>query len=308
MADPEFVERQASPLRLGGLTVRQLARRVWQEIREDDVFGRSAQLAYYFFFAIFPLFIFLTALLGLLAGPGSAIRGQLVDWVTRAMPPSASGLVQQTVHHTLDSSGRGKLGIGIFFALLSASAGMGALMGTLNVVFGARERRSFFRRKATAMALTIATGLLICLAIGLILVGGHLANALFGGALRWVWQMAQYPAAILFLLVSYSLIYYLAPNVARPRWHWLTPGAAVGVFLWLAASFGLRVYLQFSNKYTATYGTLGAVMILLLWFYVSGIAVLIGGEVNSVIERATTGQPKPKAVMAEAVRRDRPAA
>jgi membrane protein len=275
---------------------------------DDDVFGRSAQLAYYFFFALFPLFLFLTAMLGLFAGPGSAVRDQLLNYVTRAMPQSASGIVQETVQHTLDASGGGKLSLGILLALFSASAGMTALMNTLNVVFGVAERRSFIRQKGTAVLLTVATGLLMCVAIALILIGGKVANAMFGGALASVWQIAQYAVAIFFLLVSFSLIYYYAPNVDHPRWHWVTPGSVVGVVLWLLASIGLSVYLQFFNSYSATYGMLGAVMILLLWFYVSGMAILIGGEVNSVIEHATAGQPKPKVGTSEAVRRDRPAA
>lgn len=306
MANDRFAER--SPSRFGGLSARELSRRVGREATEDEVFGRSAQLAYYFFFALFPLFIFLTALLGLFAGPGSAVRSQLLNYLTRSMPQSASGIVQQTVQHTLDASGGGKLSFGILLALFSASAGMTALMDTLNVVFGVRERRSFIRQKATAVLLTVATGLLMCVAIALILIGGKVANGLLGGALASVWQIAQYPVAVFFLLVSFSLIYYYAPNVNHPRWQWVTPGSVVGVVLWLVASLALSVYLHFFNSYSATYGMLGAVMILLLWFYVSGVAVLIGGEVNSVIERTATGRTQAKVGRADAAQRERPAA
>jgi membrane protein len=98
--------------------------------------------------------------------------------------------------------------------------------------------------------------------------------------------------AILFLFFCYSVVYYFAPNVEHPEWHWVTPGAVVGVSLWILVTVSLRVYLQFSNTYTATYGALGAVMILLLWFYVTGLAMLIGGEINAVIERAGTGKTR----------------
>jgi membrane protein len=114
--------------------------------------------------------------------------------------------------------------------------------------------------------------------------------------------------AIFFLLLSYSLIYYAAPNVDHPRWQWVTPGSVAGVFLWLAASFALREYLQYFNTYSATYGALGAVMILLLWFYVSGMSVLIGGEANSVIERAGMGGTEPRVGGRDAVEGERPAA
>jgi membrane protein len=304
MADERFGNRESSPWKLGGLSSKQVAQQAWRETSADDVFARSAQLAYYFFFALFPLVLFLMTLLGLFAGPGSAVRGQLVNYLTRAMPQSASGIVQQTVQHTLDASGGGKLSFGILLALFSASAGMTALMDTLNVVFGVREGRSFLRQKATAVLLTIATGLLMCIAIALIVAGGKIANAVFGGALALVWQIAQYPVAIFFLLLSFSLIYYYAPNIDHPRWHWVTPGSAVGVALWVIASVGLSIYLHFFNSYSATYGMLGAVMILLLWFYVTGTAVLMGGEVNSLVEYAASGRVKPKVGGAGALDRD----
>src|SRR5207248_3340301 len=154
-----------------------------------------------------------------------------------------------------------------------ASSGTAAMMDTLNVVFGVKEGRSAIKQRAIALGLTIAVGILICLAIGLIVVGDSLAKVVAGGALKSVWQVLQYPVAIFFLLFSYSLIYYYAPNVEHPEWHWVTPGAVVGVFLWIAVSFGLRIYLHFFNSYSATYGSLGAVMILLLWFYVTGLAI-----------------------------------
>jgi membrane protein len=281
-----------SPWKLGGLTTGQLAVNAWQGINDDDVLGRAGQLAYFFFFAVFPLGIFLTAMLGVFVGPGSPTAQNIAQYITRAMPGSAAGLVNQTLHQALAASGGGKLTFGIIVALLSASSGMAAMMDVLNSVFGVKEGRSLIKQRAIALALTIAVGILICVAIGLIVVGGNLAHAVAGGALYWVWQIAQYPVAILFLLFSYSLIYYYAPNVDHPQWHWVTPGAVVGVVLWVVVSFALRVYLHFFNSYSASYGTLGAVMILLLWFYVTGLAFLIGGEINAIIERAGTGQTR----------------
>ena len=96
----------------------------------------------------------------------------------------------------------------------------------------------------------------------------------------------QWPAAILFTVAQYSLIYYLGPNLKERRWHWITPGSAFGVLLWMAASAGFRVYLHYFDSYTATYGSLGALTIVLVWLYVTGFAFLVGGEVNAAIERA----------------------
>ncbi|MGI9101323.1 MAG: YihY/virulence factor BrkB family protein [Terriglobales bacterium] len=281
-----------SPWKLGGLRFKDLALKTWQGINDDDVLGRAGQLAYFFFFAVFPMAMFLTAMLGIVAGPGSPLANSLADYITRAMPSSASDVVHQTMHSTMSSSGGGKLTFGIVVALLSASSGMLAMMAVLNAVFGVKEGRSFLKQRGIALGLTIGTGILICVAIGLIVVGGKVADVVAGGALASAWKIAQYPIAIFFLLLSYSVIYYYAPNVEHPEWHWVTPGAVVGVILWAIASAGLRVYLHFFNSYSATYGALGGVMILLLWFYVTGVAFLIGGEINAVIERAGTGQTK----------------
>ena len=285
-------QRQPEPWKLGGMTVRELGLKTWRAINDDDVLGRAGQLAYFFFFAVFPLGIFLTALLGVVAGPGSTMAHNFADYITRAMPGSAAGLVHQTLQTALAASGGGKMTFGVAVALFSASSGTSAMMDTLNVVFGVKEGRSTIKQRATALGLTIAVGILICAAIGLIVVGDHLAKVVAGGDLKIVWQILQYPVAVFFLLLSYSMIYYFAPNVEHPEWHWVTPGAVVGVCLWIVVSFALRVYLHFFNSYSATYGSLGAMMILLLWFYVTGLAILIGGEINAAIERAGTGQTK----------------
>jgi membrane protein len=287
--DPAF---KNSPSKLGGLTIQQLALRTWQGINDDDVLGRGGQLAYFFFFAIFPLGVFLTALLGVVVGRGSPVVQSLAANVTRAMPASAAELVHQTLETALKASGSGKMTFGILAALLSASSGMGAIMDTLNVVFGVKEGRPLIKQRSLALGLTIGVGALICIAIIFVVFGGKLANTLAGGSFYWVWEIVQYAAAIFFLLFSYSLIYYFAPNVEHPQWHWVTPGAIIGVILWIIVSFGLRLYLHFFNSYSATYGALGAVMVLLLWFYVTGLALLIGGEINAVIERAGAGRVK----------------
>lgn len=289
---PETAHASQSPWNLGGLTKKQLAWKLWQGANDDDVLGRAGQLAYFFFFAVFPLAIFLTALLGVFVGPNSSMAQNLSQYITRAMPSSAADLANKTIQQSLASSGGGKLTFGIVIALLSASSGMAAMMDTLNTVFGVKEGRSIIKQRAIALWLTIAVGILICVAIALIVVGGNIAHAVAGGAFYWLWQIVQYPVAIFFLLLSYSMVYYFAPNVEHPQWHWVTPGAVVGVSLWIIVSFGLRVYLHYFNSYTATYGALGAVMILLLWFYVTGLAFLMGGEINAVIERAGTGRTK----------------
>jgi membrane protein len=289
-----------SPWNLGGLTLKQLSLRVWQSINDDDVFGRAGQMAYGFLFAVFPLLMFLLAILGMVAGPHSAIQQHFVAELTDAMPPTAAQMVQHVVTETTHASGSGKLSFGLILTLLAASAAMTNIMDTMNAAYNVREGRSFVRFRAIALGLTVAIGILMVLAMTIVLYGNNIANSVgnlvgLGYVTTWIWKIAQWPVAVFFLLLSFALMYYFSPDVEFPVWHWISPGAVVGVFLWAVVSFGLRVYLHFFNSYSKTYGSLGAVMILLLWFYVTGIAILAGGEVNAEIENAAAKRGLPEA-------------
>lgn len=289
-----------SPWKLGGLSPKQLLLRVWNGMSEDDVTGRAAQLAYSFFFAVFPLLIVLFAILGMMAGAGTHIREALIAHLSSAMPSSAGDLVRHSIEEMSKASGSGKLSFGIVVALISASAGMTALMDTLNAAYNVRDTRSFLKQQWQALWLTAVIGVLVLVAMTVILYGNTIADSVTGlvgmsSAGNVMWKIVQWPIAIFFLLLSYSLIYYFGPDVEFPKWHWVTPGSGVGVFLWLAASFALRVYLHYFNSYSKTYGSIGAVMILLLWFYVTGLAILIGGEFNVEIENAAAKRGAPSA-------------
>lgn len=298
-----------SPFKLAGMSVKELGQRVGNEFVDDNVLDYSAMLAYYFFFALFPMVMFLIALIGLVGG--QSVGNTLVDQLTRMMPGNASGLVHETVKHTIQASGGGKMTLGVVIGLWSAASGMSGVITALNNVFEVKETRSFIKTKSIALGLTVGNGLLIVIATLLLLYGGNIADHLFGGTIAMAWKIVQYPIAIAFLLLSYSTVYYFAPNIDHPHWEWVTPGSAIGVTLWLIVSFALRVYLHFSNSYNATYGALGTVMILMLWFYVTALALLTGGEVNSEIEKAAGAKQKgsPERNAAERqVNAERPAA
>lgn len=292
--------KRPSPWNLGGLTIRQLSLRVWHGINDDDVFGRAGQIAYGFLFAVFPLFIFLLAILGLVAGPHSSIQQHLVMESTDAMPPAAAQVVQHVLQETTRASGSGKLSFGLILTLLAATSAMTNVMDTMNSAYNVREARSFLRFRTIAVGLTVAIGILIIIALTIVLYGNGIANSVgsfvgLSGVATWTWKIVQWPVAVFFLLLSFALIYYFGPDVEFPVWHWISPGSVAGVFLWAVVSFGLRIYLHFFNSYSKTYGSLGAVMILLLWFYVTGVAILIGGEVNAEIENAAAKHGAPEA-------------
>lgn len=293
-------QQLASIWALGGLTWKQLARNVWKEMNDDNVFGRASELAYNFLLSIFPLFLFLLALFGIFASHGTQLRANLFFYLSQALPPAAFQIISQTIEEVTKNTGGGKLTFGLALALWSASGGMTTMISVLNEAYGVRESRSWLRVHLVAVGLTAAISVLVVSALLLILLGGWLApliGAKLGmGALFVVgWKIVQYLSALAFILVSFAVIYYFAPDLREQHWYWITPGSLVGVALWITASFGFRLYLHFFNTYSKTYGSIGAVIILLLWFYITGLAFLIGGEANSEIEHAAAERGHPEA-------------
>jgi membrane protein len=271
---------------LSGLTFRELLKRVWSQINKDDVFGRAAQLSYYFLLALFPLLLFLMTLLGYLAETGSEIRSSLLHYLGKVMPYSALDLVHKTIDEISQEKGGGKLSFGLLAALWAASNGMTAITSTLNVAYDVEETRSWWKVRLIAIGLTVMFAIMVVLALAAVLLGDRLANFLTSiiGVGNSFWKFLQWPIVFVFLLLTFSLIYYFAPNRPRSKWYWITPGSVIAIVLWLLVSFAFRVYLHFFNSYSVTYGSLGALIILMLWFYFTGVAILIGGEVNAELE------------------------
>ena len=278
----------------------ELAKRVGKESSDDRVFGRAAELSYYFLLALFPLLIFLTSVMGIVIGQGTETRQQLFGYLARIMPPSAFQLIEATMIEVTTGSGGGKISFGLLAALWAASNGMTAITESLNVAYDVEETRPWWKTRLVAITLTIALSVLIISALLLVVAGGHIAEGLagylgYGSAFATAWKIIQWPVVLAFMTLAFALIYYFAPDLRHQAWSWLTPGAAIGVALWLLVSLGFRVYLQFFDSYNKTYGSLGAVIILMLWLYFTGCAVLIGGEINSEIENAAAEQGAPDA-------------
>jgi membrane protein len=263
-------------------------KRVAQRISDDDIFGRAAQLSYYFLLALFPLLLVLINVLGYMAQEGTAFREQLLMYLAAVMPRSAIALVRTTLTEISEASGTGKVSFGLLAALWAASNGMGAISDTLNTAYNVKERRPWWKVRIISVCLTIALAILILAALAIVLNGGTIGEALaarygFGDVFTIVWKIVQWPIALVFVLTTFNLIYNFAPDLPQGTRSWITPGAFVGVGLWLIVSFGFRAYLSFFDSYSVTYGSLGAVIVLMLWFYLTGVAILIGGEVNSEV-------------------------
>jgi membrane protein len=266
-------------------TLKARLKRVGRRIQEDNVFGSAAQLSYYFLLALFPLLLFLVSLLGYFAQAGSDLRNELLNYLAAVMPQAAVTLVHTTLDEISQSAGSGKLSFGLLAALWAASNGMGAISDTLNTAYNVRETRSWWKVRLISVLLTMTLSVLIVTALAIILYGGAIGEGLtsrfgFSNVFTTTWKILQWPIALIFVLATFNVIYNFAPNLHHGQRRFFTPGAFVGVALWLIVSFGFRIYLHYFNSYSVTYGSLGALIILMLWFYFTGVAILIGGEIN----------------------------
>jgi membrane protein len=274
----------------------------WKEIMEGDVSSQASGLAFNFILAFFPLLMFFVSLFGLFAARGGELKANLFLYLSKVLPGPAFHLVNKTIDEIARNTSGGKIAFGIISALWFASGGMSSIISALNSSYGVSERRSWIRVRFLALVLTIAISILTISALILVLVGDVIAN--FVGAhvhfplLITAWDLFQYSVALLFVVISFSLIYFYGPDLKEQHWYWITPGSLLGVILWLMASLGFRAYLHYFNTYGRTYGSLGAVILLLVWLYVAGFAFLLGGKINAEIEHAAAqnGHPEAKAL------------
>jgi membrane protein len=267
-----------------------LTRNVAGQIRANNFLGRASELAFDFLFALFPLILFMVTLFGLFASRRAELLDDFLSYFADFLPPLAFQLLRKTtIELAADASG-GMLTFAIVTALWFASGGVNSMISAMNLTYRVQETRSWLKVRLIAVGLTLSIAILLLAAMFAVLVGSHFVDWA-GMKLRLqpfvvaVWKILQWPAAIFFVLVSYSLINFFGPNLRERRWFWITPGSAFGTFVWLGGSVGFRAYLHYFDSYSALYGSLGAAMILLAWLYVTGLAFLIGSEINSEIER-----------------------
>jgi membrane protein len=254
---------------------------------DDDVLGNAAQVAFYFTFALFPLLLFLMSLFGIILSDKEDLQQELFTLLGQVMPASAFDLVRTTLNEVTASSGGGKLTIGILITLWSASAGVDTIRNALNGVYNLEERRSWIKARGTSLLLTLALGVLILIALALVVYGSQLIAMVLPIEIPLILEILEYLLLLAVLLLAFALLYNFAPNHDPFDWKWITPGAVIGVVLWILFSVGFRVYLSYFNTYAATYGSLGAVIILLLWLYLTALVILIGGAVNAIFDESS---------------------
>lgn len=271
-----------------GRSIRQFLQDLKGKIQEDDVANGAAALAFYLMLAIFPAMIFLLSILPYL--PIADLDRLVMDLLRQALPGEAAALFSGTVEQVVTRRRGGLLSFGLLLTLWAASSGMFAVMKQLNLTYGVKEGRPFWKTRGTAVLLTILFGALIIGAFALIVLGGRIQGFL-GQNLGWgqpllilfaVFRWAVIGAAI---LMAFAVAYYFGPDVER-KFRLITPGSVAGALVLTAVSLAFKFYVDNFGKYEATYGSLGAVIVLMLWLNVTGLVILLGSEVNALVEHA----------------------
>src|SRR5580693_1636573 len=282
--------------KFGGLTFWKLVRRVLHDAQDNEVFKRASGLAFDFLLALFPMLFILLAGFGLFTSHSLQLRISLLAYFADLLPAPAFQLLNSTTQELAANTSGEKLTIGVVAGLWLVSGGVASIIASLNAAFRIKESRSWFKVRAIALGLTLVISILILAALCIVLAGGDLVDWLgnelhLASALIAFWKALQWPTAMLFVMFSDALIYIFGPNLRKKRWHLITPGSVFGAVSWVVASAGFRIYLRYVNNYNVIFGSLGALVILMIWLYVTGLAFLIGGEINANIERAAVENP-----------------
>jgi membrane protein len=302
-----------------GMSIRKLAHRTWKEVLADRVFGHAAELGFYFAFALFPTLLCGATLLGFMARSAHRISDELIENLALVIPNSALDMVLNTFNETAAAASSGKLTFGSITAIWSASIGVSAIQDTLNAVFKIEDRRSYIKARVQAILVTMLLIVVVGSGLGFMLFGDFVAalaerrivQPVFAIAAGVAIRIVAWAAAGCLLALSFAILYYWAPDWRQRHWRWLTPGTVLGIAGWLLASYGFRFYLEFFNSFTVTYGSLGAMIILLMWFYISGLMLLVGAEIDFVIRDASADAQLANLPAAEAglvIARDAPGA
>jgi len=287
-----------SPLRslwdFQGASAKLVWTRTFHAMLSDNLLSRAAEMGYYFLFALFPTLVCASAILGLAARQASHIYDSLLHYLALILPGGAYTMVIQTFNQTAAASTGGKITLGLVAALWSASVGFASIQDGMNTVYKVRESRPYWKARGAAILVTLLLSVMVTANLGVLLGGDFMArlaevriwhHALAASTALLI-HLVQWTVASGLLLLQFATIYYFGPDLKVKRWHWLTPGAVIAISGWILSSLGLRVYLHFFDSFSITYGSLGAVIVLLTWFYMTGLMLLLGAEINSEIQAA----------------------
>lgn len=262
--------------------------RLYERSTDADIFARAAQVAFYFSFALFPLLYFLVSLFGIVLESSEGLKTELLSYLGQIMPYSVFDLVQKTIDEIIVSSTGSKATIGLAVALWSASAGVDAIRNALNAVYELKETRQWWRTRIESLIFTFVVAALVLVVLISVFYGWQLVQFTLGGlglevTSPFVLVGVQWISILLLMLFACEIIYNLLPDFKKRRWVWITYGSIVAIILWIVLTTGFRTYLGYFNSYNKTYGSLGAVIIMMLWLYLTATALMVGGSINAVL-------------------------
>jgi membrane protein len=266
----------------------ELIKRTIKDMSADDVLGLAAQMAYYFLFALAPAIVCVIAVASYLP-PG--FLQNAIQSLSGFAPPDVVQILREQLTQISQGQHGGLLTFGLLLAIWSSSAAMVSIITSLNKAYDLEEARPWWKVRLTAILLTVGVALFVVLAFAFVMMGPSLIQQLaaqvgLGPMFATVWDYARWPVALALIALGIGLVYYFAPD-AEQDWEWITPGAVLATVLWLVASVGFKIYVANFGNYNESYGSLGGVIVLMLWFYISALAVLVGAEMNAEIEHAS---------------------
>jgi membrane protein len=292
-----------SPLQLRPTDWKDSVKRAVKEFKDDRATLTSAGMAFYWFLSIFPAMVAFIGMLGLFSASQTAVDS-ITGAVNSALPGEAARVLTDAVNGRDAGGSLVATIVGVALALWSASAGMVGLQMGLDVAYDVKDDRKFLKKRLVAFELMVAMLVLGGVATALIVFGAPLGDALrdnlpFGSAFVVLWTVLRWTLGLAALTGLFATIYYLSPNRDTPKWVWVSPGGLLAASIWLVASLGFSFYVSSFGKYGETYGSLAGVVVLLLWLYLTALAVVLGGELNAELERqgaAHKGQVSPESV------------
>jgi membrane protein len=273
----------------------EVLKRTGRAVYQDDCLGWAGELAFFWFLALFPALLFVVALASSL--PVQHLIDVVVGSLARVAPGDVLVLVREQLVQIAHGPPRGLLTLSLLGALWSSSSAMTAIIDTLNQAYHVREGRSWWRVRLLAVGLTVVLFAFTLIAVALVMIGPTLAEYLENSLgvprrFAWLWAIAEWPLVFGLIVTALGWVYYFAPDVRR-RWAWITPGSIAATLLWILASLGFKWYAGHFGEYQKTYGAIGGVIVALLWLYASGLAILIGAELNAAIEHAAAERQAP---------------